>query len=824
MRSRKVALLISLALLLVTVLAAQLPSAGAAPADRTNVILIEVDGLEPKDVTEETTPFMWRLAHPEALGGDNSRAGWIWQAGRSVMTAGTAANAEALLTGGYPEQVGVPADEFFDPDSGETQRLEYQGNAQTLSDGAFQIDNTNQESATLLQSVGAEDTNGERETAAFVGNPGLSGIANDVPSPALKWWPKSDGSGGQSQPNPAYCDPPRRAPDSDPETLQPEQDPDHPYSPSCSATDLATLDHAASALGSNGQKVAFTYIHLAELGVIKRRDGDFSRQTIEANSPEAAQTVPQQLAQTDAAIEQFIRRYKDPRLSSTTADKWDDTFVFVVGSHGYETSSPDKRLPAPGGNVGTTDLKTWVERNGIFEYSAYGSMATISFKKIDDLAARRQAVAGIVDDLKPGGSVDAACKTPTPAGEIGESCIQELLYVRDDVAPATLPAQTGLLSEEHPNWRLDHLILNDDGTRTQPSRRSGDLVIVTKPGWGAGPVVSLDGDPFEDDAGIAPTGGEATDPYIGLPGGPRNRAVAAIVNGPGGTLGVRQVSPKRYPVTTAAVNCDDPPANPTAKYSLAQANANPEDDTYDISGGGPVGNACQPENVDFAPTIAALLQVGIDSDQLGGRFLQEAFLRKLEFPDIERLVDPPPPKQEPPKVVVLPPPPPPLAPKPPATWRYSGLMRRMRATVGDRRGHLYPEVREGKKLDYLILRADFGKPLAAVKLTFYQRVEDSAQARDAREQRRTVVKTLATFKPFSVRRARRAKLTLKVPEIFEPTHVGVVVRRARRLTRREIRAARARHEGEDVPNFKAYGPRAGGIFRVRYARQLHSRR
>jgi hypothetical protein len=74
-----------------------------------------------------------------------------------------------------------------------------------------------------------------------------------------------------------------------------------------------------------------------------------------------------------------------------------------------------------------------------------------------------------------------------------------------------------------------------------------------------------------------------------------------------------------------------------------------------------------------------------------------------------------------------------------------------------------------------------------------------------------------------VRRARRAKLTLKVPEIFEPTHVGVVVRRARRLTSRELRAARRRHEGADVPNFRPYGDPAGGIFRIRYARRLHSR-
>ena len=48
------------------------------------VILIEVDGLEPKDVTPETTPFLWELAHPcEGQQIDETaRAGWTWQAPR----------------------------------------------------------------------------------------------------------------------------------------------------------------------------------------------------------------------------------------------------------------------------------------------------------------------------------------------------------------------------------------------------------------------------------------------------------------------------------------------------------------------------------------------------------------------------------------------------------------------------------------------------------------------------------------------------------------------------------------------------------------------
>ena len=795
MRSRKVALLVSLALLLATALAVQLPSAGAQSADQTNVILIEVDGLEPKDVTPDTTPFLWELAHPAGRSVETTRAGWIWQAPRSVMTAGTAANATALLTGGYPEQSGVPADEFFDPEGGDTFRLEHQPGPDPLSDEALQIHHDNTLAGSTLLNLVQNDTTRSRDAAAFVGNPALSGIVDDPGiADTLKWWPKNDGTGGQSQPNPAYCDTPR----------SPPQDPS--YRPPCSATDLVTLDRAASQLSSAGGDVAFTYIHLAELGVVKRRDGDFTAQAASADvdSPEAAQTVPQQLAQTDTAIAQFIQRYKNQGLSPATASKWPNTFVFVVGSHGYETSSPDKRLPAPNGQVGSSDLESWVEARG-FRYSAHGSIATIQVET-NDQAAQRAAVNGLLNDLKPDGSVDQACQA------VGEKCIEELLFVREGVAPASFPQGTGLLSERHPNWNLDHLNLDAEGNPGAASRRSGELLIVTKPGWGAGAAVAVQ--PESD----PPTVG-APDPYIGLAGGPRNRAVAAIVNGPGGQEGVRRLEPRRYPVTAASVNCEQPPANPTPKYRLlAEANAHPEDDTGDA------GSRCQPENVDFAPTIGALLGVGIDSGQLGGRFLQEAFIRTLRFPDIEVLEEPPPPPPPPPEpeVVILPPPPPPQAPRPPATWRYSGLMRGMRATVGDGRGHPYPAVRDGAKLDYLILKADFGKPLAAVKLTFYQRVE-AESAREARERGRTVVKTLATFKPFSVRRARRAKLTLKVPEIFEPTHVGVVVRRARRLTTRELRAARQRNEGEDVPDFKPYGDPAGGIYRIRYAGRLHSR-
>src|SRR4051812_39532392 len=54
----------------------------------TCVILIQVDGLEPKDVTPQSTPYLWGLAHPQAAGTSSfagalaNRSGFVWQAPR----------------------------------------------------------------------------------------------------------------------------------------------------------------------------------------------------------------------------------------------------------------------------------------------------------------------------------------------------------------------------------------------------------------------------------------------------------------------------------------------------------------------------------------------------------------------------------------------------------------------------------------------------------------------------------------------------------------------------------------------------------------------
>src|SRR5688500_14802461 len=117
-------------LLTAALVAAAAPAARAATAGhctvgeaRACVLLVEVDGLEPQDVTPTTTPFLWALAHPEdAIESDpvgavgaalGDRTGYIWGAARGVMQAGTAPATAALLTGSEPLGAGIPSDEFL---------------------------------------------------------------------------------------------------------------------------------------------------------------------------------------------------------------------------------------------------------------------------------------------------------------------------------------------------------------------------------------------------------------------------------------------------------------------------------------------------------------------------------------------------------------------------------------------------------------------------------------------------------------------------------------------------------------------------------------
>lgn len=816
MRSKRTALLLSFATLSAAMLASSLPFASGQEGDLCPcVVLIDVDGLEPHDVTKHKTPFLWSLIHPDGLVTGTERAGWSWQAPRASMSASSAANAATLLTGGYVEQTGIPADEYLE--EGATLRLESRP-----QDGARQIAVGDMVGDSLLQLI-PDGSEGDKEVAAFIGNPALSALIDGDVKESLKWTPSSQKPDPQGFPSPTYCDPPRGEPASGDES-DAEQ-----YEPACSAADQLTLNKAITAMNtSDASKLAFTYIHLAELGAIKRRNGD----TLDSEDPTGQDTVdpsaavPQALANLDAALAAFVNRYKDQARSPQTSGRWGDTYLMIVGNHGYEPTPQSNRVPDP--NVAGEDLENYVmSQDGTFGFVPQGTMATV-YDPSTELDVKRAKLENL--RLKLLSEVNGS--TQCGGGDSEQpGCIAEVLYMRDELVPPDLTPEEKerlVVSSVHPSWHLDHILVEEESKA--PTGISGDLLIVMEPTWSVGhPAPTFDQGGGES-SGTLPAE-QVENPYTASAGGPRNRAVAAIINGPRDAEGVRQVVPDLYPVRTekdegALVE------NPQAAYtSLHAANANPGDDAN------ATGHERQPEAIDFAPTIAALLQISVPDEQMAfeTRFLQEAFMRRLSFPIEEEDLgevepDPIPPPDPEPQVIVLPPPPPPPPQRAPKVWNYNGIMRNLQAAVGDKRGRPYPKARSRARLSYMILTADFGKPKSLVKLTFYsQKIKKgkkrSGKRRARARQSRKVVKTLASFDPFAIKRG-PAKLTLKVPKVFKPTHVGIVVQQARNATRKEARKLEeeAREKGKDkVLKLTGFGPKVGGIYGIKYGRYLHKR-
>jgi hypothetical protein len=209
--------------------------------------------------------------------------------------------------------------------------------------------------------------------------------------------------------------------------------------------------------------------------------------------------------------------------------------------------------------------------------------------------------------------------------------------------------------------------------------------------------------------------------------------------------------------------------------------------------------------------------------------------------------EPPPPAQD----IVVPPPPPP--PPPPPEYDFYGLLRDVTATVSDANGCDWAEAKAGTKLDFLKVEADFGKELEALTLTFYsklpaatapqqRRIAHKAAWRFARaaaapakkcgpanaEATTSVVrssrtgalqlKTVAQFKAFTVKRG-HVVLKLLVPDQFKPDHVGMIAQEAKQVAARGKAA-----DGTPLPNFVAFGAKAGGIYPIKDASRLHARK
>ena len=800
------------------------------------MIVIQVDGLEPKDVTPQTTPFLWALGH---AGGDPSiplsnggalagRDGFSWQAGRGPMAAGTAPAVAALLSGGYPQQTGIPADAFSgDPRSpGKVFSLA----ADPSSDLFERITDENLTNGAKLYPELLQTQVAGARAGVVLGDPALAGLFENMETPALPYLYPGAPDWGGSPGNPSFCSAP----------ADPTVQPDSP--PACPADDADTMNQAAQKLvGAGTDKISFAYIELAGVGATKRLNGDVDSfttgQSGDGGTPSNPnQAVQQALHDMDVAINQFAQRYAQ---DSAAKLKWASTVLMVVGDHGYEATPTAHRIPDPDDPTNAQkDLSDYVPSQQ-FRLVPQGSFATVYYTGGGDTQAKWDALKLLRTSMLA--QVNATSQCAPPAGP----CLTDdgVLFTHPDPTatdPAAATANT--VGKLHPDWHLDAL----DGTGA-PIGVSGDMVIAAPPGWAIGRSV-----PGVDAFNTGPV--PATNPYNASDQGPRNRAIAAIVNGPTGVVRPWSVPAATdtthaplYPVASTAVpeaSCPTSPAAATTDVDVA--NAAPSDDANTP------GHECQPELVDFAPTIAAFMHVSVPPTQIAGRFLQEAFKQDLvpvreeqDLGQADEQQDPPPPAQD----IYVPPPPPP--PPPPPGFDYYGLLRDLRARVVDAKGCTWGQAKRGSKLDYLKIEGDFGKPLESVTLTFYRKLDPAKDSRKRRTRTSRAawswvrsaavaaakcgatparvsvtgagtprsplrVKTVAQFKAFTVKRG-HVVLKLLVPDQFAPDHVGVVVREARR-----IQVSGKDKDGNPLPNFRAFGTRAGGVFAIADAVRLHA--
>jgi type I phosphodiesterase/nucleotide pyrophosphatase len=731
-------------------MAAGAPVAGASDADCRAygcVLLVEVDGLEPGDVTREGTPFMWALAHPNPQNAQDAsgqlagalldeRNGFMWQAARSPMTAGTAPAAASLLTGANPDRHGVLADEYLDTttDPLEPTLRRLRPERDQGGGAAEPIEGT--AASTLLQLVASESAN--PLVAAFLGDPALKPLLGEDLSFAEQQWVPDATSGS----DPSLCPVPRTAPTVGSST---PGDAGATLQRDCPARDGVTLAQAFSKLSATTRTPALTYIHLAEVGRTKQLDGE----------PEAQQV----LAHTDAELAAFVEGISQ---HVNTRAGWAKTLVVVTGNHGYEPTPVTQRVPHP--TDAGKDFADYVaglsEGETHAKFVGQGTIGTVYWP--EGTPEQLEAMAEAIEE---------SC-----------TCIEEVV-------------PTATLADLHSTWYLDPL--DTDGARTGAG---GQLLVTTKAGWAFGRVVPGE-QPADDDPEAVPDAGEATNPYAASDGGPRNRAIALIMNGPkSGPRTVRQVEGDAMAVKGGSESPEACHGGAGATAAVANAPETMADDSA------APGHECQPETVDVAMSLAAMLKVSLGAQQAPqARFLNEAFVPKLgeeeQAPVVQEEIHEEPPPPDPPPVIIrsssvqVIPPPPFVDPFP-----FRGLVRRIRVRVTDANGRPFAKARRGARMSTIEVRADFGKPESLVTLTFYRRAAGTG--------RRSRLKSIARFKPFAVKRG-PVRLRLKIPPQFHPTHLGLLVQ--------EVKS-----EGPRVK--RPVGKPGGGIAAIAGAGRLHARK
>ena len=768
---------IAVALAALAVLAA-LPARAAADGKDCSpgacVILVEVDGLEPEDVTQTGTPFLWLLAHPHgddttgavvgnALAGRN---GFMWEAARAPMSASTAASAASLLTGANPEQHGITADEMAVP--GADGKLRLQRLAPAGVDGAMTA-LPNKQTATLFSMVTTED----RGAAAFIGDPGVANLLSDELQTAEPAWSPSATPQGE---DPRLCDVPRSAPF---DATNAQADLSTAANRPCPANDVQTMNAAFDGLNGEKKTPAFTYIHLAELGHVKQLTGDPDGPAVNEDPQ-----IKRALADLDGSLATFVGRLVSQQAGSNLGGVWDKAVVVVTGNHGYETTPIHQRAPDPSApNDPTRTLGDFIENEGEQGKTVFvpqGTMGTVYWP-----GAPADKLKGLAQKIRD------AC-----------TCVDQVIATR------ALPGWAQTLGD-HQSWYLDPL------SGTKRTGAGGDLIVTLKPGWAFGRAVATE--PARVTPSLVPnpvTPGDLDNPYNASAGGPRNRSIALLMDGP--TSLVRQVKGSWLATKSSAENpltaggCSDA-AGQGFKTANDPAKVGDDADAR--------GHECQAETVDIPLSIAALLQARVPAKQIAqqGRLLKEA-IPTLKLGDDDEDLGPPPPPEEPP-----PPPPPPIiisrnsvqvipAKKPKDPFPFHGLIRRLKARVVDMKGRPLSAARRGATMTSIEVSADFGKPQSIVRLTFYKRGRKGSKG----VARRLVA--IAKFKPFPVKRG-PAKLRLKVPAQFAPQYIGISIQEI--VTVAKTGAAST---GNAKSIEKPVGPRAGGIAAIDNAEWLHRRK
>jgi hypothetical protein len=826
---------------------------GASDCITVCVVLIQVDGLEPKDVTPQQTPIMWGLAHSDSIGssgngsnvpGLSGRAGYMWQAARSVVGAGTAPNTASLLSSAYPERSGVPADLYKDSDG--SWRGLY-GSADAGGDnGPDHPSLIDPSSTSLLESVSQDG-----KDLAFSGDPALKQLIDN--GPANEGWTPD-----YQHIDPHLC------------LLPPELTmPDTPSDPNswaskgrCVSNDHEVIQQAITDMtGEKGAGTQLAFIHLAELGRVKMLHGDTD--SAQASGQTSA-AVGEALADTDSAIGAFVAQ----EVAKGPAEKWAKTVMFVVGSHGYETTPISHRVPyapkpgtdttTPNTDNATKDFSDFVAEAG-GKLAPQGTAATVYFNRSaqedDDSYASR--LAELRQKIL---SVNSVCLGQAGAAlqgvAQGTECIDKVLYVRKP-AGANIPADQ-LASSYH----ID--AVGKDGVT--PTGASGELLVIAKPLWAFGRPTWVPTQPT-DLVGIPSANGlqgvgVSQNPFLGSSGAPRDRAIAAFVNGPSSVVRgwAYDRNGGRAPVTKSRDDSrGDPlkgispdataqkdPAYPSSPSVAGQAqldvsgvyaandnpSANPAAPDNDANA---LGHEAQLETVDVAPTIAALLRVsfpggGASPDQIQGAIAQEAFRGKLSLVSDNEDIGEAEPEPEPPPP---PPPPPPLQiepeqPQPDRCQEFSGLVREVKATVvDDKDGHTVAEAKVGAPLNTIRLEGGFGKPKSQATLTFYRDIGARAHAAKAKKRGKSNVpsnlRALVQFKPFTVPHG-CVTIKLKVPPQFSPTHVGLTIQEAKDRDVPPKQRLGGNGQSGASTTFVGVGPTKGLIVPIKDAVALHHRK